>query len=214
MSTAAPARQAGRGRPPTGARERILEAGLEVLKAEGYGGFTVAKVAAASGENKALIGYHFGSKAGLIAEAARTLGDLITSEVLDGLEGAGRVEDIVRGTLDSTWRLLDEDERLARAYFDLSAVSVVSDDVREVMRGVKGRWRQVIGALLRDASDGPPPRAAGAATVLVMAGVEGLCLERIERGVTPDLGRACDLFVAATAKAIASAPTPAPASPG
>ena len=45
----------GPGRPSTGARERILAAGLEVLKSEGYAGLTMAKVAARSGQNKALI---------------------------------------------------------------------------------------------------------------------------------------------------------------
>ena len=36
---------ARRGRPSTGARERILDAAIEVLKAEGYAGLTIAKVA-------------------------------------------------------------------------------------------------------------------------------------------------------------------------
>ena len=43
MEAAAPAR---RGRPSTGARERILEAAIEVLKSDGYAGLTIAKVAA------------------------------------------------------------------------------------------------------------------------------------------------------------------------
>ena len=47
--TATPAR---RGRPSTGARERILEAAIEVLKADGYAGLTIAKVAARAGESK------------------------------------------------------------------------------------------------------------------------------------------------------------------
>ena len=55
----------GPGRPSSGARERLLEAGLEVLKSDGYAGLTIAKVAARAGQNKALISYHFGSKQGL-----------------------------------------------------------------------------------------------------------------------------------------------------
>ena len=46
-SDRAPARVPGG--PSTGARERILAAGLEVLKAEGYAGLTIAKVAARAG---------------------------------------------------------------------------------------------------------------------------------------------------------------------
>jgi AcrR family transcriptional regulator len=95
------------GRPPSGARERILEACLEVLKADGYAGVTVAKVAARAGENKALISYHFGSKQGVIAAAARLLGDTITEEVVGSLEGAATPEEVVRGLLDGVWSLLE-----------------------------------------------------------------------------------------------------------
>ena len=73
--------------PSTGARERILEAGLEVLKAEGYAGPDRSpRSPRAAGENKALISYHFGSKQGLVAAAGRELGEAITDEILGGLE--------------------------------------------------------------------------------------------------------------------------------
>ena len=68
-ASAAEAAPAQRGRPSTGARERILEAAIEVLKADGYAGLTIAKVAAAAGESKALVAYHYGSKLGLVRRA-------------------------------------------------------------------------------------------------------------------------------------------------
>jgi AcrR family transcriptional regulator len=74
--------QARPGRPSSGARDRLLDAGLEVMKADGYAGLTIAKVAARAGENKALIAYHFGSKQGLVAAVAAELGELITSAVV------------------------------------------------------------------------------------------------------------------------------------
>ena len=45
----------GPGRPSTGARDRVLEAGLETLLEEGYAGLSYAKVAEKAGENKSLI---------------------------------------------------------------------------------------------------------------------------------------------------------------
>ena len=206
MSTAAaPPRPAKVGRPSTGARERILAACLETLKAEGYAGLTNAKVAERAGESKALIAYHFGSKQGLVAAAGRDLGESITAQILDGVEGASSVEEIIRGALDALWVLLERDERLPRVYFDLNAVSVVEDDVREVMRTIKGGWRDVLSRLLRDADDGVAPGEAGAAAVLVIAGLEGLCLERIERGETDELRRAKELFVSSSAAAVRGA---------
>jgi TetR/AcrR family transcriptional repressor of bet genes len=191
---------AGPGRPSSGARERILDAGFEVLKAEGYAGASIAKVAARAGENKALVSYHFGSKQGLVAAVARQLGDMITEEVVDGIGAARTPEGVLRGVVESTWRILDRDERVARLYFDLNAVSVVEDDVRAVLREVKELWRTTLSDLLRGA--GVPARSIKPTVLLVIAGTEGLALERIERGETPELARARSLFVRSVLSAI------------
>lgn len=45
---------------------RILDAGVRVLDREGFEGLTFERIAKESGENGALIRYHFGNKAGLI----------------------------------------------------------------------------------------------------------------------------------------------------
>ncbi|HEX4759903.1 MAG TPA: TetR/AcrR family transcriptional regulator [Thermoleophilaceae bacterium] len=192
----------GPGRPPSGARERVLQAGLDVLKADGYAGLTTAKVAARSGQNKALIGYHFGSKQGLVAAVSRQLAQSITEEVTGGLARTETVADVVSGALDGLWRVMDRDERLARLYFDLAAVSVVDPEVRDVMREMKASWRQVTAELLTAAEDGPSRRDAEAASIYVLAGIEGLVLERLDRGETPALRRAMRMFVNAAAAAL------------
>jgi len=46
--------------------KRILDAGVRVLDREGFAGLTFERIARESGENGALIRYHFGSKAGLV----------------------------------------------------------------------------------------------------------------------------------------------------
>ena len=181
------------GRPSTGARERVLAAGLEVLKADGYAGLTTAKVAARSGQNKALIAYHFGSKQGLVAAVAREVAESITEEVLSGLGDADSPESVVRGVLDGLWRVMDGDERLSRLYFDLAAVSVVEPDVRRVMVEMRELWRRTL-LELTGAREG--------AVVFVMAGLDGLALERLERGETPALGEAKELFVSAAVAAL------------
>ncbi len=197
MSTATEARPRP-GRPSTGARERILDAGLEVLKADAYAGLTIAKVAAIAGENKALIAYHFGSKQGLVAAAGRTLGEQITEAVTESVGEARTIEGIARGALDGVWGLMDRDVRVARVYFDLSAVSVVEDEVRDVMNAERWRWRAVLLEMLGRAEPGLPRRTAEALSVLISAGIGGLALERVEAGETPALRRACEMFVRST----------------
>ena len=184
-----------RGRPSTGARERILEGCLEVLKESGYAGLTIAKVAAVSGESKALVSYHFGSKDGLVSAAGRELGEEITREVLDGVRGARTVEEVAAGAAGALWKLIERDERLPRVYFDLNAVSVVDPGVRDVLREIKVAWREVVSRLLLEAEPPVPEARVGAVTTLLIAGLEGLTLERIERGETVELDQARELFV-------------------
>jgi TetR/AcrR family transcriptional repressor of lmrAB and yxaGH operons len=184
-----------RGRPSTGARERILDAALEVLKADGYAGLTIAKVAARSGESKPLVAYHFGSKQGLVQASGQAVAELVTTEVLDAVRGATTVEGVIRGVALGVEGLLERDVRLGRLYFDLAAVSVVDPEVRRTIAEANERWRQVLTDLLEGASDGPSAKRARVLTLMVIAGVQGLALERIERGVTPELQRARDLFI-------------------
>jgi AcrR family transcriptional regulator len=197
-------RRAGPGRPSTGARERILEAAIEVMKSEGYAGLSIAKVAASAGENKALIGYHFGSRQGLVAAAGREVGESITNEVVSGLAGAASVSEVVEGVLSAIWKVLDEDARIGRVYFDLAAVSVVEPDVRQVMREIRAAWRETLVQLLREADPGLSMAEARAADMLIRAGVEGLALERIEAGDSADLRRARALFTRSVTSSIAS----------
>jgi AcrR family transcriptional regulator len=191
-STAAPAR---RGRPSTGARERILDAAVEVLKSDGYAGLTIAKVAAAAGESKPLVVYHYGSKQGLVQAAGRAVAELITDEALAAVDGAATVEAVIRGVAAGVERVLDRDERVARLYFDLAAVSVVDPEIRRTIAEVNEQWRVVLTRLLTEASDGLPGARARVLTVMVIAGMQGMTLELIERGPTPERRRALELFV-------------------
>jgi AcrR family transcriptional regulator len=191
-----------RGRPSTGARERILDAAIEVLKADGYAGLTIAKVAARAGESKPLVAYHYGSKQGLVGAAGRSIAELITNEVLDAVDGATTVEAVIRGVDAGVERVLEDDERIARIYFDLAAVSVVEPEIRRTIAEVNEQWREVLVRLLAEASDGLTPANARVLTVMVIAGLQGMTLERIERGATPERKRARELFIRSAVAAV------------
>lgn len=171
----------------------MLEAGLEVLKDDGYAGLTTAKVAARSGQNKALIAYHFGSKQGLVNAAAREVAESITAEVLSGLERTDSPDEIVRGVLDGLWRILERDERLPRVYFDLAAASVAEPEARATMHEMRTLWRSTLERLLAGA--GMSAEDAEAASVATVAALDGLALEWLDRGETPALARARERIV-------------------
>jgi AcrR family transcriptional regulator len=83
-----------------------------------------------------------------VAAVAREVAESITAEVLSGLGDADAPEAVVRGVLDGLWRVMDRDERIARLYFDLAAVSVVERDVRAVMREMRSLWRKTLTELV------------------------------------------------------------------
>ena len=198
-ATATPVR---RGRPSTGARERILDAGIEVLKADGYAGLTIAKVAARAGENKALIAYHFGSKQGLVAASGREIGGAITDEIVGAIGRVRSTSQVVSGLVSGIWSIMDRDVRIARVYFDLTAVSVVEENVREVMQEVRAGWRSVLVDMLREADPALGRAEARTAALFIHAGLEGLVLERVEAGDTAELRRARRLFERAATEAV------------
>ena len=49
--------------------QKLLRAAKDIIASEGFGALTLNSVSAASGENKAMISYYFGNKAGLVAAA-------------------------------------------------------------------------------------------------------------------------------------------------
>jgi TetR/AcrR family transcriptional regulator, transcriptional repressor of bet genes len=185
------------GRPPSDAPERILDAAFDVLKRDGYAGLTTAKVATASGQNKALIAYYFGSKQGLVEAVARRVSDTIVGEVLGGLGEPATADELVRGLTDGVWRVMDRDEGIQRVYFDLASQSVVEAGVSEIMREMKEGYRSILRELLRGLDQPPPARDLDSIAVFLIAGIEGLALERLERGDTQALGRARQFFVRA-----------------
>ena len=115
-----------------------------MLKADGYAGLTTAKVAARSGQNKALIGYHFGSKQGLVAAVARELSAAITEELLEGI-GEPREREQLRAGSRAGWpRSWTATSALPRLYFDLASQSIVDPEVRAIMREMKAGFRRVL----------------------------------------------------------------------
>ncbi len=65
---------AARATPGDLTRERILDAGIDTLKAEGYLGATARSIAATGGFNQALVFYHFGSVDEVLLTAVDRMG--------------------------------------------------------------------------------------------------------------------------------------------
>lgn len=188
-------RRPGPGRPSTGARDRILEAAFAVLARDGYAGLTTAKVADLAGQNKALISYHFGGKAGLVAEVARSVAGVITDATRAAIADVEDPKELASAIVSAVFATMDENEGIQRVYFDLTSQSVVDPEVEGIMSEMKSRFRAVLHARLGELDPDRAPAALESAAVFLIAGTEGLALERLERGETAALADARDLWV-------------------
>jgi AcrR family transcriptional regulator len=200
--SAAVAVRPGPGRPPTGARDRIAAAALEILKEDGYSGLTTAKVAARAGQNKALISYHFGGKQGLVAEVAAEVATLITDAARAAIADVDDVEQLARAVVESIFQIMDTDEGVQRVYFDLTSQAVVHPEIDRILGAMKARFRAVLRERLAELGVGPDPARTEAAAVFLIAGVQGLALERLERGENEELAGARELWLTAVSAAL------------
>ena len=124
--------------------------------------------------------------------------------MLGGIGEPSDATDLVQRLADGVWRAMERDEGLQRVYFDLASQSVVDPEVGEIMREMKQGYRAILRELLRGLRDAPPARDLDGIVVFLIAGLEGLSLERLERGETAELRRAREHFIAAAGAVLSS----------
>jgi AcrR family transcriptional regulator len=88
--------------------QKLLVAAKDIIATEGFGALTLNSVSATSGENKAMIAYYFGNKAGLVAAV---LDSVIHDEYIASHD---RMKDV--DPRQRTQRLVDEMRRMDTAF--------------------------------------------------------------------------------------------------
>jgi AcrR family transcriptional regulator len=161
---------------PTAAR--ILEAAKVVLARDGFRGLTFETIAKEAGENPALIRYHFGSKAGLLAA-------LVDSVLYQ--EAVGLVEQLtaVPAGEKRRQRLLDlheglpEDADAYRNFFELIPNVLRDGEMRPHLRGLFDWYRKLDAWALKGAGDDAPPAHIAPMALLTVAIADGIALQKL-----------------------------------
>ena len=91
--------------PDAPARERLLQATLEIVNEVGVGGATTRKIAERAGVNLQLIQYYFGGKDGLLDEAQKFIVSRFFDEVGPVIAEAPSLIEAIRRGVDATWEL-------------------------------------------------------------------------------------------------------------
>jgi AcrR family transcriptional regulator len=163
---------------------RLLIAAKEIVAEEGFEALTLNALSERAGENKAMVSYYFGNKAGLVATV---LDSVIHDEYLDSKD---RMKDVAPG--QRTERLVEEMRRMDAAVSDFQVFfellpHVLRDEMLRRRIAVLYQWYWSVKLQWLGVEHGPEaladPELLGLAQVL-SAVIDGLA---IQAAIDPDL---------------------------
>jgi AcrR family transcriptional regulator len=163
-----------------GHREQLLAAARQLLEDKGYAHITARDLVAASDTNLASIGYHFGSKAGLLNAALGTVFEEWTTQLTTAAMADPDVPPIERAHL--AWAALLDSLNGRRAllvsFMDAFAQADRDPALREQLAEMYRRTRTRVAELVAAALDAPvdDPRCTAVAS-WVMAVCDGLSMQ-------------------------------------
>jgi AcrR family transcriptional regulator len=163
-------------------RDDLLAAARRLLEEKGYAHITTRDLVAASGTNLASIGYHFGSKAGLLNAAIGEVFEEWTDQLAVIAMADPSVSPIQRG--HRTWAALleglSDKRRLLLSYLEALAqaerVPSLREQFAEQYRACRVRVARLVAESLADGTPPEHPRCLAAAG-FVIAVCDGLSVQ-------------------------------------
>ncbi len=167
----------------------ILDAALRCLARDGYAATSLQRVADEAGVHKRVVLYYYESRENLFDAVVRTLGDRLFDRLEAALAGLEEPADIVDRGYTELWSAITTDRALLVAWFGLRAEAITDPVLQVTARYLSDRFRALIGGLIDDALGRGRVLVVGRSSleVLIMAGLQGLILDYLERGETPEL---------------------------
>ncbi|WP_320669188.1 TetR/AcrR family transcriptional regulator [Patulibacter defluvii] len=178
--------------------DQIVEACLRCLARDGFAATSIASVAREAGVDKRLVLYYHETREQLIERVVARVGDRLVASVQAATAGIDDPELTLQVGFDRLWRSLTTDRALLVAWLGLRAEAITDRRLRASAGFLDDRLRD----LVLDAGRSAEARglrlrtAAGPLTVLIVAALQGLVLEWLEHGDTPDLHAAIADFQA------------------
>lgn len=165
-----------------GHREDLLAAARRLLEDKGYAHITTRELVAASGTNLASIGYHFGSKAGLLNEAIGAALEEWTEQIARLAMADPSASPVERGHV--TWAAwlggLPGKRKLLLSYVEALAQAERTPQLREQFAELYRRCRSRVAGLvadsLGDGTSADDPRCQALAS-FVVAVCDGLAVQ-------------------------------------
>jgi AcrR family transcriptional regulator len=178
--------------PRSDSRERLLAAAVEHVASAGVAGLSLRDLAAAIGTSHRMLVYHFGSKAGLLAEVVRVVEEGQRAQIAAIVDAPdGSPYDDVRAMWEH-WRD-PASQRLERLFFEMVGMALQGDPaMRPLLDDLIEPWLEPVAAVRRAA--GVAPADATADARLALAVTRGLLLDLLATGDQEGTTRAFERF--------------------
>lgn len=150
-------------------RERLLKAAAAEFAARGFAGANVDRIARAARVNKAMIYYHFTSKAALYREILRDMFEAVALRVADAAQSSSDPDEKVRAFVEAI-----AIEAEARPHFPPIWFREIAENGAHLDGATVGHMSRILGALgriLREGADAG--RFQPVNTLLLHAGIVG-----------------------------------------
>ena len=158
--------------PPTA--RRILDTARTLLSERGYAGLTFDAIAAASGSNKSMIRYYFGSKDRARRRARSTTTHDATRDFLAVARSSQDTDDTVAAHLEATRRLLADPSFVE--LFDVLPEALRRERLRDLLASLYEWYREIEVVCFGGTSISADPDLRALAS-LHMAVIDGLALQ-------------------------------------
>jgi AcrR family transcriptional regulator len=152
--------------------EEILDAATQILVEEGYGGFSMRRVAETLSIRLSNVQYYFGGPGELLSALFdRALERSITA--FKSRPAQGSLEDLIRFILDE-----QQPQEYCLMFWELWALAARDEEINAVMARYYAQYQKQIEYVLSKAVPGLAPGARRRRAVLIMSLMEGLSLFR------------------------------------
>jgi AcrR family transcriptional regulator len=176
----------------------IIEATLRCLATDGYAGASIQRIADEAGIPKRSVLYYYGSRDQLFAHVIPAIVARFVDQIQEAVAGLDNAPAVVDIGFHALWDALTQDRGLMIAWFGLQTEAITNPELQPVADAATGRLRGLFAQLITEhqARGGALRIPSATLQTLVLAGIQGLALEWLARGTTPDLERSIAEFQA------------------
>jgi AcrR family transcriptional regulator len=176
----------------------IVEATLRCLASDGYAGASIQRIADEAGVPKRSVLYYYGSRDELFACVVAAIVARLVDRIPAAVAGLDTALAIVDVAFDAVWEALTRDRGLVIAWFGLQTEAITNPALQPVVAAATERLRGLFAQLITEhqARGGALRIPSTTLQSLLLAALQGLALEWLARGTTPDLENAIAEFQA------------------